>query len=145
MKTEKQRATMLKRALRFIQGIEINWDDDADLALPKSQLRNLRVTHSNPMVRPVAVGMWCEYKNFFMAKAVVCWLVDITVVFDFAEVEQHEQRRLVHKGRLTEIGEACDTIIKQMMRYGKNPREVRFRCVCLGNRPPRDADFGDYQ
>lgn len=142
------KALQIKIAHRLIKGLTICWTDDAALT-DSPDIRDEVVSHTKPILKIQAPTIWRDYHSWIMERATLLWRVDITVVYNEADGERHDQRRTVTRGKLIEIAHACYPVIESVMadedNRGKAPLETRFKVECLGDRSATAADYDDYE
>lgn len=140
-----KKAQQLKRAQRLLTGLIIEWTD-RDPQGDNEQIENENVTHTSPVLRLQADKVWHDYRDFIMHRQALLWRIDIDLVFRYPNGrDQIEQRRVIARETLHDIGHACEPYIDNAMKHGANLFEARFRVECLGARSATDADFGDFQ
>lgn len=134
-----------QRAYKLVQGLIISWTDPEPLTTHQ-RLANESISHKNAIKKLYAQQMWRKFGKWMVEEPALLWRVEFTVVFRYPNgVEQLEHRCVVHRAALQDISEACMPDIQAALKFGNNPLETRFVVECLGNRPPRESDYKDYE
>ena len=137
-----KKAAMMRRAAMLVKGLSISWTDPNPLGETRT-INDQEVSHSNSAMQLFSWDIWNAHKEWLINTGVLLWRVDITIVFEYEGSTQYESRQIVHRGKLFDIGTACESVIADAGRHGENAVNAVFKCECLGNRNPKDSDYGE--
>lgn len=142
-KSTKQKA-YTKKAISLVTGLVVTWTDK-NPEIDSAEVAGGDVEHRNPVYRPIRWQIWADSKKWVRTEVALLWKIKINCVFTYDNVDQHEERLVVAKGKLAEIAYEINDIITSAMRHGANLKEVRFSCECLGTRAATEEDWEDYE
>lgn len=117
----------------FVKGLVISWTDINPLD-ESSEVMPGAVTHRNAIHRLHAHEIFFEVKQVMMFEVPHAWKITITVVFDYGNSVQREERQIDAFCTLGEIDDTCNDQIADAMRHGSADKylHTEFEVECTG-------------
>lgn len=130
--------------LNFTKGLVISWTDKSPLD-DASEVMPGAVTHRNAIHRLHADRIFFEAKKTMMWVTPHAWKITISVIFDYGNSVQREERRIDAFCTLGDIDGVCNDEIADCMRHGSADKytHTEFEVECVGHHPVIDFNVHD--
>ena len=127
------KADALKRLRRQVKGLIVEWDDVDPLAESRVRIDG-KFSHRNPVMNIDAQKTFAGMGNFIVNEQPFMWHMEITGVFEYDKVINHETRVISGFCTIGQANEYALDSIEEIFRYGSMDKYVttKFKLECIG-------------